>query len=101
MSRRGGLLWALTLRCRTASELLSKELDEPLDGMEWLGLRGHLISCRSCRRFRRQIRWIRMAIRNRDQSFTQSGAEDAALSEEARRRIARAIQEAEAEPDST
>ena len=95
MSRREGLLWALTLRCKTASELLSRELDEPLNGMEWLGVRGHLISCRSCRRFRRQIQWIRMAIRIRNESHTNSEAEDAALTEEARRRIARAIQEAE------
>ncbi len=98
MSRRGGLLWALTLRCRTASELLSRELDEPLNKMEWLGVRGHLISCRSCRRFRRQIQWIRKAIRIRGESHTYSKTKDAALTEEARRRIARAIQDAE--PDS-
>lgn len=95
MSRRGGLLWALTLRCRTASELISQELDEPLDKMERVGLLGHLLSCRSCRRFRRQIRWIRMAVRHRDKSSAGPGPEEAVLTEEARRRIARAIQEAD------
>jgi hypothetical protein len=93
MSRSRGLRWILGLRCEEASELASRELDEPLSGLERLALRGHLLACASCRRFRRQIGMIRTAARLRDRSPAGPHPDDA-LSNEARRRIARAIDEA-------
>jgi predicted anti-sigma-YlaC factor YlaD len=93
MSPPGGLRWILTLRCEAASELASRELDEPLSRLERLALRGHLLACASCRRFRDQIRLIRRASRLGDRAPAGSSTADDALSDEARRRIARAIDE--------
>ena len=94
MSPPGGLRWILTLRCEAASELASRELDEPLSRLERLALRGHLLACASCRRFRDQIRLIRTASRRRDRVRARSDSADDSLSDEARRRIARSIDEA-------
>jgi predicted anti-sigma-YlaC factor YlaD len=94
MSRSLGLLRILTLRCESASELTSRELDEPLGGLERAALWGHLLVCRSCRRFRGQMRVIRTALRLRDRRPRAAAAEDEALSQEARHRIARALAEA-------
>jgi hypothetical protein len=91
MSRTNGLLQILTLRCAAASELASRELDEPLGGLERAALWGHLLVCRSCRRFRGQIRLIRTALQFRDRLPSGAEPEVAALSEEARHRIALAI----------
>jgi hypothetical protein len=94
MNRWNGFLRILTLRCAAASELSSRELDEPLRTPEQIALWGHLLACRSCRRFRRQIHWIRAALRLSGRLPTGTEEVDAALSEEARRRIARAIGQA-------
>jgi hypothetical protein len=91
MSRTKGLLQILTLRCESASELASRELDEPLRALERAALWGHLLVCRSCRRFRGQIRLIRTALRLRERLPSGAQPEVAGLSAEARHRIARAI----------
>ena len=93
MSRLNGLLQVLTLRCEGASELLSRELDEPLTRLDRAALRCHLLVCRSCRRFGKQIRLIREAVRRRSRLLAESEAGEG-LSSEARHRITRAIREA-------
>ena len=93
MNESRGLRWVLTLRCREASELASRELDEPLSRIEGYALKGHVLICTSCRRFRRQILQIRRAMQLRDAAA--GSGPDSALSDEARRRIARAIDEAD------
>ncbi len=104
MSRLNGLLQILTLRCEAAAALMSRELDEPLSRLERTALLCHLAACRSCRRFRRQVRRIRQSLRLRDRAIA-SGA-DEGLSPEARARMARALREAQAtggppaEPDA-
>ena len=52
------LLQILTLKCEGASSLTSRELDEPLGLPELIAVRGHLLVCRSCRRFRRQLLFL-------------------------------------------
>jgi len=99
MSWRSALLRILTLRCESASELSSRELDEPLWGLDRLALWGHLLGCRSCRRFRQQIRLIREALRRRDRLAEGTYPNDGVLSMEARHRIARAIAEAMGDDD--
>ena len=61
MTGMNGLLHVLTLRCEAASALSSQELDEPLSRLDRTALWCHLLACRSCRRFRKQLRWIRAA----------------------------------------
>jgi hypothetical protein len=91
VSQHGRWSRILTLHCETASELASQEMDEPLGLADRLALRAHVLICRSCRRFQRQLRWIRLAARShvRDKPVDQ-----ATLSPEARIRIARTLREA-------
>ena len=68
MSRLNGLLRVLTLRCEEASELSSRELDDSLPRLDRAALFCHVLVCKSCRRFRAQVRLIRQAIRRRASS---------------------------------
>jgi hypothetical protein len=88
-----GLVHVLTLRCEAASELSSRELDEPLTRLDRAALWCHLLACRSCRRFRRQLWLIRRAVR-RDRTLGAGADGDEGLSPEARTRMARAIRRA-------
>ncbi|MHB1561044.1 MAG: zf-HC2 domain-containing protein [Isosphaeraceae bacterium] len=94
MSRLNGLLQILTLRCEAAAELMSRELDEPLSRLERTALLCHLAACRSCRRFRSQVRRIRQALRLRDRAVAADA--DSGLSAEARARMVRVLREAQA-----
>ncbi len=94
MSRLGRWTRILTLHCETATELASQDMDEPLGVADRLALRAHVLICRSCRRFNRQVRRIRVAARALDHDRAAS-AEHATLSTEARRRIAQALHEEE------
>jgi len=93
------LVRILMLRCEGASELASRELDEPLGPGERLAMWGHLLACGSCRRFRRQVRFLRRALRDRHArpGETEDGRES--LSPVAKARIERALAEAVRERD--
>lgn len=52
----------LNLRCREATALLSGSLDRQLGVVDRWALRLHLCICRSCRRYRRQLRTLRRLI---------------------------------------
>ena len=68
MSRLNSLLRVLTLRCEAASELSSRELDDSLPRLDRAALLCHVLACRSCLRFRAQVRLIRKAVRRRRSS---------------------------------
>ena len=53
----------LTLHCDEASRIMSDGLDGTLTPLERWALRLHLVSCRTCRRFRRQLAFLQQAIR--------------------------------------
>jgi hypothetical protein len=88
VSRTSRLLNVLTLRCEAASQLSSRELDEALPFLDRLALSCHVAVCKSCRRFRVQIRLIRKAVRRREQFLAESRSAEGGLSPEARKRIA-------------
>jgi hypothetical protein len=91
----------LTLRCEEASVLSSRELDEPLDLTDRLALWGHLLVCRSCQRFRRQLHLLRQALRRREASRLDAEVLAEGLSVDARRRIAEVLRHAaENHPDA-
>jgi hypothetical protein len=50
------------LSCKQASQLASQALDRPIPARERLALGFHLLICRFCRRFTRQLAQIRAAI---------------------------------------
>ena len=51
------------LTCKDASRLVSKALDTPLSWRERWGLRMHLLFCALCRRYVRDLRFLRSALR--------------------------------------
>jgi hypothetical protein len=93
VSRLNGVLRVLTLHCEAASELSSRELDESLSRLDRAALLCHVLVCRSCRRFRAQVRLIRKAVRRREQLLAEMGSTEGRLSAEARYRIALACRE--------
>jgi hypothetical protein len=94
MSWWDGFLQVLTLRCEAASELASRSLDESLPYLDRAALSCHILACKSCRRFCKQIRVIRSAIRRRERLLLESDADGCVLSSDARNRIAHAVREA-------
>lgn len=82
----------IMLSCRKASELASRSLDRRLSTGERVSLGLHLAMCRICRRYRSQITFISRAARG----MFRYGAEvpEARLSEAARERCRRAMEEA-------
>jgi hypothetical protein len=51
------------LTCKQASVLLSRAQDRPLGMLERMALEAHLTVCRGCENFRRQLDFLRRAIR--------------------------------------
>ena len=88
MSRLNSLLRVLTIRCEAASELSSRELDDSLPRPDRAALLCHVLACRSCLRFRAQVRLIRKAVRRRAQLLAETDSTNGRLSAEARYRIA-------------
>jgi len=94
VSRLNRLLRVLTLHCEAASELSSRALDDSLPRLDRAALLCHLLACRSCRRFRAQVRLIRKAVRRRrEQLLAETDSTEGRLSAEARYRIALACRE--------
>ncbi len=78
------------MTCKDASRLISEGQERDLGCTERWGLRLHLWVCDNCRRFKRQIDFLRKAIRieaERDESDSQGPD----LSPGARKRILSAI----------
>jgi len=51
------------LNCKQNSELLSQSFDRPLTFREKFAMRLHLMMCRGCRNFEKQLAFIRKASR--------------------------------------
>jgi hypothetical protein len=83
--------WMLDLSpaCKQASELQSKALDEPIPVRQRIGLWIHLRLCKWCRRYGRQIAFLRKACQKCDDHAQE--APTAALSTQAREKLKRAI----------
>lgn len=59
----------LMYSCKQASELSSRAMDQPLGPAERLLLRLHLMMCRGCSNFSRQIGFLRRASRKVSAAF--------------------------------
>ena len=53
----------MMLNCKETAEILSQGQDRPLTIMESLRVRLHLLLCRGCRGFSRQLDFMRAALR--------------------------------------
>jgi len=84
----------LTLSCEESTRLVSTSCDRGLDPAESWALRLHVLVCRSCRRFRRQILFLRKAVRIRSRTVSVNddfGDNATKLSAEARQRILQSV----------
>lgn len=79
------------LNCKQASELLSRGMDEKLPWRKRLALRMHLLVCDGCSSFISQITFLRKVVRHHRDC---PPCDSLRLSEEARQRIYRAMEEA-------
>jgi hypothetical protein len=92
----------LTLTCDESTRVMSDSLDAELPLAERLAYRLHALGCRHCRRFLRQIRFLRAATQRLGRPAAAEESPDAVvlppLSPEARRQIASALRRAHDEP---
>lgn len=79
------------LSCKEVSTLASKSLDVPLTRRERFGLWLHLLFCRLCRRYVRDLRFLRHALRCARENGWAHIMIRASLSEAARERIRRML----------
>ncbi len=74
--------------CKDVTRLVSESMDRSLPLGTRMGVRLHLLMCRFCARYERQLRLIRETARHLAASGKKPGAQSGdALSEEARERI--------------
>ena len=81
----------LSPNCKEASRLQSEALDRPLPLRRRVGLRIHLALCKWCRRYGRQIAFLRAAARG--PGGDPAEPEPRKLTPEARERIRRSLRE--------
>jgi hypothetical protein len=79
----------LSPNCRQASRLQSEAIDR-LSFPKRLGLRLHLLICAWCRRYGKEVRFLRQAVHDHPEEL--NGVEPETLSAEARERIKRSLQ---------
>ena len=84
-------LRTISPNCREASRLQSEALDHPLTPLQRFGLRVHLILCKWCRRYGKQIRFLRRAAHEHSEQVTE--ATPNTLSPETRERLKRALRD--------
>ncbi len=98
MRRWARLKHILACSCHAAAELSSRRMEERLPLADKLALAGHLLVCKSCRHFNRQLAQMRTLLHAVAARFEQAtGGAEHALSDDARVRIARALHDATAE----
>ena len=86
MSFLKSIKFVLTLTCEESARLVSASLDQELTRPQRLAMKLHALGCRSCRRFRRHVQFMREAISRRDAESISTS-----LSPEARDRIREAV----------
>jgi len=88
LARRAG---ELSPSCKQAIRLQSIALDRALTPVERFGLRFHLLFCKWCRAYGKQIRFLRSAAKKHASDDNQPSPQPV-LSSEARERIKRSLQ---------
>lgn len=84
-------LRTISPNCREASRLQSESLDHRLTPLQRFGLRVHLLLCKWCRRYGKQIRFLRRAAHEHPDEVAEATA--SALSAETRERLKRALRD--------
>lgn len=83
-------LYRLTFSCEVVTQKISEGLDHPLSFRDRVKIRVHVLFCKFCNRYEKQLLALHKAFQNRAEP--QFGGEDVeGLSDEARQRIKRAV----------
>jgi hypothetical protein len=89
-AKHGG--WILMLSCRDVTRLISESMDRSLPLRKRIGVRVHLLICKFCARYERQLLRIRETVRRLGEAGeTAGGTLGEPLSEEARERIRKSL----------
>lgn len=83
----------LNAPCRDMARLASRAMDERLSFWERFAYRLHLVYCSACRKYQRQLRFIRRAFDAAEERL--ADVSTPGLSDEARARIAKRIKSAD------
>ena len=83
----------LSPNCREATRLQSEALDHPLGLGQRIGLRIHLVLCKWCRRYGKQIGFLRSAAHRHEEH--EQCLPPQSLTQEARERIKRRLRDEE------
>jgi hypothetical protein len=86
--RLASMLSALSPGCRESVRLLSEARDHPLSPARRMGLRIHLLLCAFCRRYQRQIEFLRTAL------HAESPPSNSCLPDTAKDRLKRRLEQA-------
>jgi len=79
----------LSPNCREATRLQSEAMDRPLSLLHRIGLRIHLFLCQWCRRYGKQLRLLRQAVRMNPDQVNEAAPKG--LSPDARERLKRSL----------
>lgn len=79
----------INLNCQAAARLISRHSERPLALSERVGLKLHLLICRSCRAYQRSVRFLKRIMLLAGSTMNLSP--EAPLSSEARERIRRGL----------
>lgn len=81
------------LTCKQTSDLISQGLDQHLPFSQRLGVRIHLLMCRTCTQYEKQLRFIRQATGKLSQDAEGEHRDAPPLSAEAHERIKSALKQ--------
>jgi len=81
------------LSCKETTRLVSESLDRPLSFRQRMSVTMHLLLCRFCSRYRKQMRLMRLALERlaKDKGDELGSISDDSLSTEARERIKKTL----------
>jgi len=85
------------LSCKEVAYLASQALDTPLTWRQRWGMRLHLLFCRLCRCYVGQLRFLERALKRARDSDSECFSPGEQLSEQARERIRRTLQDKDPE----
>ncbi len=90
---------SLMFSCKEVSVLVSVALNHKLSWMEWLKIRFHLLFCRACRNFNRQMKILHLAVGRLAGNKNDNAGDIPTLSSEARERIKKTLHQCEHHDD--
>ena len=62
------------LSCKRVAQLASESLDRSLTWRETFSMRLHLLACKLCSRYVRQLKFLERACARVDEAYSESGA---------------------------